>query len=47
MTSLKNKIAIITGSSKGLGKAIAENYARPGANIVSTIIAINRQQMKL
>lgn len=34
MNSLKNKTAIITGSARGLGKAIAERYAALGANIV-------------
>lgn len=34
MNSLHNKTAIITGSGRGLGKAIAERYATLGANIV-------------
>lgn len=34
MNSLKNKTAVITGSARGLGKAIAERYAALGANIV-------------
>ena len=33
MTSLKNKVALITGSTSGLGKAIAERYATLGADI--------------
>jgi 3-oxoacyl-[acyl-carrier protein] reductase len=31
---LKDKIAIITGSSKGIGAGIAKEYAKEGANVV-------------
>ena len=34
MYTLQNKTAIITGSARGLGKAVAERYAALGANIV-------------
>ena len=34
MKTLENKVALITGSSRGLGQAIAERYAALGASII-------------
>jgi 3-oxoacyl-[acyl-carrier protein] reductase len=33
---LEGKIAIVTGASKGIGKAIAELFAEEGATVVLT-----------
>jgi 3-oxoacyl-[acyl-carrier protein] reductase len=40
--SLKNKIAIVTGSARGIGRGIAEELAREGCNIV--IADLNQQK---
>jgi 3-oxoacyl-[acyl-carrier protein] reductase len=34
MTSLKNKVALVTGSARGIGKAIVVRYGSLGANVV-------------
>lgn len=39
MELLKGKTAIITGASKGIGKGIAEVFARNGANIAFTYLS--------
>ena len=36
MKLLENKVALITGASRGIGKGIAEKYAEQGANIAFT-----------
>ena len=41
---LKGKIAIITGSAQGIGKAIAETFAAEGANLVITDINAEASQ---
>ena len=35
MTSMKGMVAIVTGSSRGLGRAIAAEYGRQGATVVT------------
>ena len=40
--ALKNKVALITGSARGIGKAIAETLAKRGANLVITDLNIDQ-----
>ena len=37
---LKNKVAIVTGSRRGIGKAIALELAKEGAKVVVSDIAL-------
>lgn len=39
MTSLTGKIAIVTGASRGIGRAIAERLGRDGATVVVTYVS--------
>jgi 3-oxoacyl-[acyl-carrier protein] reductase len=34
MNSLEGKVAVITGASRGIGRATAERLARDGASVV-------------
>lgn len=39
MSLLAGKTAIITGASKGIGKGIAEVFAKNGANVAFTYLS--------
>jgi 3-oxoacyl-[acyl-carrier protein] reductase len=43
MTNLKNKVALVTGSARGIGKAIAERLGALGANVVVNYTASEQQ----
>ena len=47
MNLLENKNVIITGGSRGIGKAIAEKFAQNGANIAFTCIKISEDSLVL
>ena len=44
LTSLKGKSVIVTGGSKGIGRGIAQVFARHGAKL--TIAARNEEDLK-
>jgi len=41
---LKDKVAVITGSARGIGKAIAEEYASNGAKIIISDIMLDKAE---
>lgn len=41
MKLLEGKVAVITGAARGIGKAIAQRYAKEGANIAFTDLVID------
>ena len=44
MFSLRNKVAIITGASQGIGKTTAELFSKSGSHVVC--IARNEEKIK-
>ena len=44
---LQGKVAIVTGASRGIGKAIAKAYAREGAKVVVTARTVRPEDSKI
>lgn len=43
MALLENKVAFVSGGGSGIGRAVAEAYAREGAKVVLSDINVNRK----
>lgn len=46
MFDIKGKLAVVTGASRGIGKAIAKGYAEAGADVVIIDIAENAETLR-
>ena len=47
MKLLENKVAIITGASRGIGKSIAQEFVRQGATVVFTYLSSEEKAIQL
>ena len=44
MKSLENRVALVTGSSSGIGQAIAVKLAQAGANLIINYVGRQRRR---
>lgn len=47
MQLLQNKVALITGATRGIGKGIAQNFAKQGANVAFTYVSSEEKAREL
>jgi 3-oxoacyl-[acyl-carrier protein] reductase len=47
MQLLQNKVALITGATRGIGKGIAESFAKQGANVAFTYVSSDEKAKEL
>ncbi len=47
MKQLENKVAIVTGAARGIGKAIATRFAEEGANVALLVRKIDDNILKM
>ncbi|OTP74631.1 3-oxoacyl-[acyl-carrier protein] reductase [Caballeronia sordidicola] len=47
MSTLTNKVAVVTGASKGIGASIAKHLAEAGASVVVSYATDKQGQAKL
>ena len=46
MKLLEGKVAVVTGAARGIGKAIAIQFAKEGANVAFTDLAIDEKRQE-
>ena len=47
MQLLQNKVALITGGSKGIGESIVREFAKQGAKVIFTYLSSEERAFKI